>query len=288
MKKYLKLMRVHHYLKNFLVFVPLFFSGDFTQMEPLLTTIFSFIAFCLVTSVVYIINDISDVEEDRLHPTKCKRPLASGAISITTGKFLAVGLLVAAFLILVLCKINSVGPYISLLVYLLLNLAYSKGLKHYPIIDIVILSSGFVLRVVYGATVNNITISNWLYLTIIAGSLYLGLGKRRNELQRLSHTSRKVLKHYNINFLDKNMTMAMTLATVFYALWTVDPLTVQKTANNYLVLTVPLILIILMKYSLNIEGDSDGDPVEVILKDKILVGLVLSYVLIVVGILYVA
>lgn len=287
MKNYFRLMRIHHYLKNGLIFAPIIFSGGLFDSELLFTTILGFIAFSLIASVVYIINDIQDVEADRLHPTKCKRPLAANLIPLRNAKVLVVFLILIAVLINVYAASNSILAWGTLILYLVLNIAYSNGLKNYPIIDIAILVSGFVLRVLYGAGITDIEISNWLYLTVIAMSFYLGLGKRRNELVRQKNVSRKVLKYYNHNFLDKNMYMSLALTITFYALWTVDPVTISRLSHDLLVWTVPLVILICMKYSLNIEGDSDGDPVEVVLKDKVLLGMVVAFCLIALGIIYV-
>ncbi|MBL3730234.1 UbiA prenyltransferase family protein [Lysinibacillus sp. HST-98] len=287
MKEYLKLMRVHHYMKNGLIFTPLIFSGSLFNPYLLINSLLGFLAFSLIASAIYIINDIQDVELDRLHPTKCKRPLAANEISLVNAKALAGVLIILAIGINYFIAGNSFIAWTSLLLYLGLNLAYSNGLKNLPIIDVAILVSGFVFRVLYGAGITGIEISSWLYLTVIAMSFYLGLGKRRNELIKQKNVSRNVLKYYNQGFLDKNMYMSLALTIAFYSLWTVDPVTIARLSNDYLVWTVPLVILICMKYSLNIEGDSDGDPVEVIIKDKTLMGMVALFVFITLGIIYI-
>lgn len=286
-KKYLKLMRIHHYMKNGLIFAPLIFSGNLFNRELLVTTIMGFLAFSFLASAVYIINDIQDVESDRKHPTKCFRPLAAKQISINSAKILTAILVIVSLSINYYIASYSIIAWVSLIAYLILNIAYSNGLKNYPIIDIAILVSGFVLRVLYGSGITDISISGWLYLTVISMSFYLGLGKRRNELIKQKAISRKVLKYYNHNFLDKNMYMCLALTIVFYSLWTVDPITIERISNNSLVWTVPLVILICMKYSLNIEQDSDGDPVEVVLKDKMLFALVMLFLVICLSIIYV-
>ncbi len=285
MKNYLKLMRVHHYIKNLLVFAALACSGQFFVLEKLSAEICAFISFCMASSVVYIINDIRDAEKDRWHPVKCKRPVAAGIISVKNAYFLALVLFMAA----VVCNslIFHAASFCLLLLYLVLNFAYSFGLKNIPIVDITILVSGFLIRILYGAFVAEITISNWLYLTVIAIAFYFSLGKRRNELKQLNGgETRQVLKAYPINFLDKNMGMCLTLANVFYALWSMDERTMSLYDNQYLIFTVPIILLITMKYSFDIEGDSDGDPVEVLLHDRVLFLLCVFYLAIMFLILY--
>lgn len=286
MKHYLKLIRVHHYIKNLLIFTPLLFSGLLFTPDLLFLTIIGFISFSLVASTIYIVNDIQDVEVDRLHQTKQMRPLASGAISIKTAKYLACCLIIIVIILQFVFFKDNILSNLILITYLILNILYSKSLKHYPIIDISILVSGYVLRVLYGSSITSIEISNWLYLTILMMSFYLALGKRRNELQQHNIKSRKVLQYYNQAFLDKNMYMCLALTIGFYSLWTVDPITINRVMNDYLVLTVPFFIIICMKYSLNIEKKSDGDPVEVILKDKVLLTLLVVFIFVCTGIIY--
>lgn len=276
MKKYLKLMRVHHYLKNFLVFAALACSGQMFNTGKLFMGVFAFISFCMLSSVIYIINDIRDKEKDKKHPTKSKRPIASGSVSVKNAGILATILFVIA-MIFNAFTYNTTATLL-LLLYFILNLLYSFGLKNIPIVDISILVSGFLIRVLYGASVTGITVSNWLYLTIIALSFYFALGKRRNELKQINDgATRQVLKSYPVAFLDKNMNTFLTLANVFYALWSMDEKTKIFYNNEYLVFTVPIVFLITMKYSLNIEGESDGDPVEVLIHDKVLLTLCVLY-----------
>jgi len=269
MKQYLKLMRVHHYIKNLLVFAALGCSGQLLRSDRLVSGIIAFIAFCMMSSFIYVVNDIRDREKDRKHPTKCRRPIAAGTVSVENARKLA-GFLLAIALI---CNGLVYHPVSTLLLalYLILNMAYSFGLKNYPLVDISILVSGFLIRMVYGAVLTGITISNWLYLTVIALSFYFALGKRRNEQQSLRDgETRQVLKAYPISFLDKSMGMCMTLANVFYALWSMDEKTRSLYHTDYLIFTVPIVLLITLKYSLNVERQGDGDPVEVLLHDKAL------------------
>ena len=284
MKKYLKLMRVHHYLKNILVFAALACSGMLFDGKKFTHCLLGFVAFCMVCSVVYIINDIMDREKDRCHPTKCRRPIASGAVSVQKACALAAVL----FIVACLCNylVFSLPATLLLGAYLLLNLAYSFGLKNVPIVDVAILVSGFWIRVLYGALITDIHISDWLYLTIVMLAFFLALGKRRNELKRMKDgETREVLKAYPIAFLDKMMYMCLTLASVFYTLWTLTADTV-KVYGEYLVYTVPIVMLITMRYSMDIEGNSDGDPVEVLVHDHFLMVLCLIYLASMLAILY--
>ncbi len=285
MKYYLKLMRVHHYIKNLLVFVALACSAQLFNTDKLFSCLRAFLTFCLTSSVIYIVNDIRDKEKDSRHPTKCKRPIAAGTVSIQK----AWGLASVLLLIAVICNstIFHLKSTFLILFYLAINLAYSFGLKNIPIVDITILVLGFLIRILYGAVITEITISNWLYLTVIAFSFYFALGKRRNELKQIGNgETGKVLEVYPINFLDKNMGMCLTLANAFYSLWSMDEKTRSFYNNDYLIFTVPIVLLITMKYSLDIERGSDGDPVEVLLHDKVLLVLCVFYLVIMFTILY--
>ena len=279
--KYVKLLRIKHYIKNVLIFLPVVFSGNLLSISLLGRTIIGFISFSLVCSFIYIINDISDVERDRNHPTKCKRPIASGDISIKTAYSIA--FICLLFSVSICTLFLGFPSLVCILSYLVLNILYSKKLKNVPIVDVTILVSGFFLRVLFGSLITGISISTWLFLTIIAISFYLGLGKRRNEmrLQNDGGMTRKVLKFYNYAFLDKNMYMCMALANVFYALWAADH------SIHKIIWTVPLVIVISMTYSLIVEGDSEGDPVEVILHDKLLTSLLLIYGVTIIVIMYV-
>ena len=273
--KYLRLLRVKHYIKNGLVFLPLFFAHQLTAVNLLLNTLLAFAIFSLLSSAVYIINDILDVENDRRHPMKRSRPIASGAVSIKSAAVIC-----AILLLCVAALIYAFGDglmfWLVPALYLALNVAYSMGLKNVPIVDIAILASGFLFRLLYGAVFTGIEISGWLYLTVIAMAFYLGLGKRRGEIMQHAAVdgTRPVLKFYNQGFLDKNMLVCVALGIVFYSLWTVDSLTIARVGGQELVWTVPLVIMIFFKYSMDVEGESDGDPVEVVLKDKLLMGLV--------------
>ncbi len=288
MKNYIKLIRAKHWLKNGLIFLPLFFSINMLNINLLFTCLIAFFIFSFTASIVYIINDINDIEKDRLHPIKKNRPLASGTIS--KNKAVAVVILLI-FLIVGLMYIlfredNNIFVILIPLFYLIINILYSKGLKNIPIIDVVIIVTGFVLRVMYGGIVINVEVSKYLYLMIIFGSFYLGFGKRRNEIIKNGDKSRNVLKMYNQDFLDKNMYVALALAIVSYTLWCVDATTINRIGNDYIFWTIPLLMIILQLYSLDIEGNSHGDPIEVILNDKKLLITAVIYVIMMGGILY--
>ena len=280
MRKYIRLLRVHHYVKNLLIFAAAIFSGKFLEHDIFFCAISGFAAFCMAASGIYIINDIRDIDKDRNHPVKSKRPIASGEIAVKSAVILAGVLFIGAFIINLFA--GGLKSSILLALYIIINFAYSLGLKNIPIMDIAILVSGFFMRLLYGAIITGIKISDWLYLSVISLAFYLALGKRRNEMRNFNNT-RAVLSSYTDNFLDKNMYVCLALALVFYSLWSVD----EKNYNSqYLIFTVPVVMLITMKYSLDIEGNSDGDPAEVLMNDKILLLLCAIYFACVLLILY--
>lgn len=278
-------MRVHHYLKNGLIFLPLVFGGHLFDIDLFLKAVLGFVVFSFLASTIYIVNDIFDAEKDRQHSTKCNRPIASGEVSIKNAWILAITLLILSGIITYLSFPINVYTYALLAGYVILNFAYSMGLKNVPLIDIIILVSGYLIRVLFGAAITGIAVSSWLYLLVITISFYLGLGKRRNEIVNQNGETRKVLKYYNYNFLDKNMYMFLSLAIVFYSLWALDAITIAKFSSG-LLWTIPVVMLIVMKYNLQLEGNSSGDPIEVLLGDKILMVLVALYIVMAYFVIY--
>jgi len=284
------LMRPKHYIKNLLVFISIAFERTLFNPKMFLKVLGGFLAFSLLTSVVYIINDIKDADTDREHELKKSRPIASGAVSVPVAVSIAILLLVLSFWINANVGPLSPNAFLIMLSYLAVNLGYSFGMKNIPFLDIVLLVSGFLLRVLYGAALIDSCVSAWVYLTVISLSFYLGLGKRRNELKKAKEkqkeTTRKVLAFYSYEFLDKFMYLCLCCAIVFYALWSADAEISKKYGTDKLVWTVPLVIVLLMKYSADIETDSYGDPVDVVTHDKVLIVLTSAFALIMFLLIY--
>ena len=285
-KPYIKEMRMHHWIKNLLVFLPLICSCRLFEVDNFFVTSCVFISFCLISSSIYFVNDLRDIELDRRHESKCKRPIAAGDISAKQAITFVVALIVLVVLINVVyfnwCVV------LCLLVYFALNMGYSFGLKNIVLVDIAILASGFVIRIMAGAFATGIECSSWLYLVIISAAFYFVLGKRRNELLREPEdTMRPVVKKYPLPFLDKAMYVFMGLVFVFYALWASAATTVELHGHANLLWSFPVLVFIFLKYSMDIEGSSDGDPVEVLVHDRALMGLCALYVSFILVLLYV-
>lgn len=284
--KWIKELRVTHYLKNCLIFLPVFFDGKLFIGASWGRLAIGFVAFCLGASAIYLINDIKDLEKDRKHPTKCKRPIAAGEISVSQAIVAAVLLIAAAYLVQILLLNGAMQLYACLILsaYILVNLGYSVlGMKNIPLLDIALLVAGFYLRVYMGAFLSDVSISSWLYLVIITGACYLGFGKRRNELIHTGSSTRKALALYTEEFLNKTMYSCMTMTLIFFSLWCME---MREISSGFMVL-VPIMMLICFKYNLDIEQkENDGDPMSVILKDKILMGLGMLLVLITLILLY--
>jgi 4-hydroxybenzoate polyprenyltransferase len=294
-KQYIKLVRVQHWIKNFLVFVPVLVGGKNINLTVLRNTSIGVVVFCLLASIIYIVNDIRDIETDRLSERKKNSPLVSGKISVKAAFVVATGIFIV-FLAGVLFwlvftnngmnKTNKTIAALILLFYMALNICYSFGLKNIPILDVTVIATGFILRFLLGVAIIGVVASAWFYLIILSAAYYMGFGKRRNEAANAENIPRKVLRLYSVNFLDKNMYVCQTLCIVFYSFWTIDSVTIERLGTHSLVWTVPLMLLIFFKYSFNVEKQSGGDPTMILLKDKVLILLCLLYVAVVFFIIY--
>jgi 4-hydroxybenzoate polyprenyltransferase len=266
-KSIIKTMRPKQWLKNGFIFAALIFDKQFLSLQPLLTTIAGFFLLSIGASAVYFINDLADLEQDRLHPKKRYRPMASGALPLSVGRVMAAILLIVA-LGAGFALNTAFGIVIS--IYLIMNFFYSFWLKHVPIIDVLVLASGFVLRV--GAGVALITVerfSPWLYVCTSLLALFIGLGKRRSELVLLAegaNTHRRVFDHYTVPFLDQLIIIVSSTTIIAYSLYTFSA---ENLPNNHLMmLTIPFVIYGIFRYLylVNIE-DAGGAPEELVFSD---------------------
>lgn len=265
-----KAMRPRQWTKNAVIFAALVFDRQLglNNLPPMLRTLAGFFIFCLLSGVVYLINDIADVEADRCHPTKCKRPIASGALPIPVARAVAVGL------ILVIFPVSYwLSPLFALvaLIYLMLNLGYSKWLKHVALLDVFVIALGFVLRVGAGATLVQVArFSPWLYVVMTAGALYIGFGKRRAELTLLEEDAnlhRKVLDGYTILLLDQYITVVSAMTIIAYSLYTFSAPNLPD--NHIMMLTIPFVIYGVFRYLQLVQfNDNTGAPDEVVLSDR--------------------
>jgi len=265
MRKYVNLSRPKHWLKNILIFIPIVYAQKLFELDLFISTIQAFIAFCIISSATYAVNDIVDAEKDRQHPIKKKRPIASGQITKFKAIIFALFLFVVGFSLSFFVYGNQRVLLFSV-IYMLLNLAYSFKLKNLAIIDCFCIATGFILRIFAGGASYGGGVSDWLFLTIFTMSIFMAFGKRRGEFIRVTDTNatRKVLSSYNLDFFNGMIFSCAGLAIVFYSLWAMMNIAAM-------VYTVPLVIFIICKYLLTIYGKtSHGDPTSVIFGDKVL------------------
>ena len=264
----LKTMRPRQWSKNVFIFAALVFDKQVLNPVAFLRTLAGFVLFCFISSSVYIFNDLADVEADRQHPEKKNRPIASGKLSVgaawVAGITLVLFTLGAAYFL-------ARGFEAVLIIYFLLNIAYSKWLKHIPIIDVLVLAACFVLRVHAGVTLIQVErFSPWLYVVMTLLSLFLGFGKRRAELALLAHgagSHRKVLEGYTLPLLDQYIMIVSSTTIVAYSLYTFSAPNVPK--NDSMMLTIPFVIYTLFRYLYLIEvKHAGGEPEEILLSDR--------------------
>lgn len=267
-KALLTSMRPKQWLKNTLIFTALVFDEKLLETQALLITFWGFILFCLISSSVYLLNDLTDVEADRQHPQKRNRPIASGTLPFPIARWTVILLLLISF---PLAYLLSPGFCIILLVYFVLNLSYSRWLKHIVIIDVFVLASFYVLRVVSGLTLIEVTrFSPWLFVVTTLLALYIGLGKRRAELALLSgeaQNHRRVLGGYTIPLLDQYITIVSATTVVAYSLYTFSAPNLPE--NHAMMLTIPFAIYGILRYLLLVQTNQGGGaPEEELFTDR--------------------
>jgi 4-hydroxybenzoate polyprenyltransferase len=266
-RDYVRLLRPHEWIKNGFVFVGVLFANAWRQPNMLEQVSITAASFCLVASGVYVFNDLLDREQDRAHPRKQKRPLASGTIANTSAV-----LLLSLLWLLGFAGAFVVGTrvFLTLLVYVLVNIAYSIGLKHVVVLDVFAIASGFMLRILAGTVGLGIPPSQWLLLCGLMIALFLGFSKRRAELYSASEgvTHRRVLEHYQPVFLDKMIVLTATCVILTYSLYTMSPVTIQTHKTESLIYTVPFVMYGVIRYIYSLHNQGGGtEPAREIFRD---------------------
>lgn len=279
-------MRPRQWMKNILLFTALVFDRKLDDLPAFLTTLAGFILFCLLAGTVYVINDLADLEADRQHPEKRKRPLASGKLPLSVARLTAISLLLIIF---PLGYLLSPGFALLCLAYLSLNLAYSNWLKHIPLIDVFILASFYVIRVVAGLTLIQVSrFSPWLFVVTTLLALYIGFGKRRAELALLAdgaNAHRRVLEGYTIPLLDQFIIIVSATTIVAYSLYTFSAPNLPD--NHAMMLTIPFALYGIFRYLYLVQmKHSGGAPEDVLLSDRPLQVTIMLWGLAILAILY--
>lgn len=282
-------MRPKQWTKNAIIFAPLIFSQNFLKTPLVLETFLAFAVFCALSGAVYIINDLLDIEQDRKHPLKCKRPLASGLLKPRTAVLFLISLLSSS----AFCAVSLLNRQFVIIAagYLVLQICYSAWLKHVVIIDVFCIASGFLLRVAAGAVAIDVTFSTWLFFCTILLALFLALSKRRHELVLLEDGAaehRRILYEYSTGLLDQMISIVTTATLIAYILYTVSAETVAKFGSDKLKYTIPFVLYGIFRYLYLIyQKNEGGSPETALLNDRpILLTVVLYGVAVCVVLLY--
>jgi len=272
MIQYIQLLRPLQWLKNAFVFAPIFFSNNLLELDFLLPTLVIFASFCLISSSIYCFNDLRDVEADRLHPKKCKRPIATGAVSIKGGYFMMCFCTIGAFLLIPLTQsVNTPYLYIIVAAYWLMNIAYCMKLKQYAIIDVCIIAIGFVLRVISGGFASDIWVSQWLIQMTFLVAIFLALTKRYDDFVLYEQTGtkpRSSITGYNKAFISEAVAIIAAVTLVCYIMYTMSEEVIYRMRTPYLYLTSGWVLAGLLRYlqNMSVYGLS-GSPTKSIVKD---------------------
>ena len=283
-KNILRLTRPKQWIKNFFVFVPMFFGGELFDSHSLWLTILTFLAFSLTASSVYCYNDIVDVDADRQHPVKCHRPIASGAVSIRMGYMLMAITFLLGIAVMMLLPPEVKSQVMAVIVfYYVLNLSYCSKLKQYAILDVCIVAFGFVLRILAGGFACELALSNWIVIMTFLLTLFMSFAKRRDDVLRMNETGeapRKNTVRYNLTFINQAITITASVTLVCYIMYCVSPEVTERFQTPYLYLTFVFVLLGLLRYiQIAVVDQKSGDPTKIILRDHFSQIIVVAWIL---------
>lgn len=269
---YVQLLRPLQWVKNGFVFAPIFFSNHLLEWDFFLPTFIVFISFCLISSSIYCFNDLQDMEADRLHPKKCKRPIASGNVSVKAGYAMMLLCLIGAFALLPFAKsVNTPYLYIIIGGYWLMNIAYCLRLKQIAILDVSIIAIGFVMRVLIGGVTTDIWISHWLVMMTFLVTLFLAFTKRNDDFRLYEQTGQKPrvsITGYNKTFINEATAIIGSVTMVSYIMYTMSPEVIERMGTRYVYLTSGWVLAGLLRYLQNmIVYGLSGSPTKSLVKD---------------------
>ena len=285
----IKVARPTHWIKNIFVFLPVFFGGALLNTTEVVAAALTFMSFSLAASAIYCLNDIIDVDADRAHPVKCKRPTASGAITIPQAYgMMTVSLLISIVLMFLLPE-GHAKSILVIIAYFVINVAYCLRLKEYAIIDVCIIAFGFVLRILAGGYATGVHLSKWIVLMTFLLTLFLAFAKRRDDVLRMNTTGRAPRKNtsrYNLTFINQAITITGSVMVVCYVMYTVSPEIIAQFATDKLYLTSILVILAILRYlQISVVDEKSGDPVKVALSDRatqlILLAWMLSFLIII-------
>lgn len=294
MKDVFLLLRPHQWVKNLFCFLPLFFDRHVLDMEYFIPCLIAFFAYSFAASGIYCFNDIYDIEDDKKHPQKCLRPLASGAISKKTGYFLMILCWVIAFMLITIGKTlfhdKIYVLYGILSFYIVMNIAYCIKLKQKAIIDVFIIALGFVLRVIFGGFATGIWVSHWLVLMTFLLSLFLAFAKRRDDVVMYKETgvkARKNISRYNLPFMNLALGVVASITMVCYILYTVSPEVTERFGSDYIYISSFFVLAGIIRYlQIAIVDIKSGSPTKVLIKDHFIQLCIFSWIIVFIVIIY--
>ena len=287
----IKLLRPHQWTKNLFVFLPIFFNGQLFNLDMLLSCIIAFIAFSFAASSIYCFNDICDVAADKLHVEKYERPIASGKISVKIAYvFMAVCLIISILILFLFAEKAKYALILLLLFYYIMNIAYCLKLKQYAIIDVIIISANFVLRVLFGGIAAGVWISEWIIIMTFLLALFLAFAKRRDDVilyQKTGTSPRKNTNRYNMEFMNQILGIIAAIIIVSYIMYSLSPDVAERFNSNYVYLTALFVLIGIIRYlQITIVDTKSGNPTKTLLRDKFIQFCIAGWVISFLGIIY--
>lgn len=285
----IKVARPTHWIKNLFVFLPVFFGGGLLNTSEAVSAALTFLSFSLAASAIYCLNDIIDVNADRAHPVKCKRPIASGAITIPQAYGMMALSMLVSIVLMFLLPAGQTKTIFVIVAYFLINVAYCLRLKDYAIIDVCIIASGFVLRILAGGYATGVQLSKWIVLMTFLLTLFLAFAKRRDDVLRMNTTGqapRANTSRYNLTFINQAITITAGVMLVCYVMYTVSPEIIAQFATDKLYLPSILVILAILRYlQISFVDEKSGDPVKVALSDRatqlILLAWLLSFLVII-------
>ncbi|KXA39463.1 decaprenyl-phosphate phosphoribosyltransferase [Prevotella corporis] len=276
-----RLIRPKQWIKNTVVLLPIFFGGALLRVEALYAGFITALSFSFISSSIYCLNDIIDLKDDRRHPVKCQRPLASGAISVVQGFIIMASMVILAMITLFLLPDNQMKTAGVIFFYWVLNIAYCLFLKQHAIIDVCVIAFGFVLRIISGGLATGIGLSKWIVLMTFLLMLFLSFAKRRDDVLRMNetgHAPRKNTSRYNLTFINQAITITASVTLVCYIMYTMSPEVIANFHTSNLYLTSVFVLLGLLRYiQISVVDKKSGDPTKVILNDRFIQLIVLGF-----------
>ena len=274
MKNIIRLTRPYQWAKNIFILLPMFFGGALTDIHSAQMAMMAFFAYSFAASAIYCYNDIIDVEDDRKHSEKCHRPIASGAISIPQGYAIMALMMALSAVIIALMGDRALLTGGVILTYFILDILYCRLLKRHAIVDVCVLSFGFVLRILAGGFATNITPSNWLVMMTFLLTLFLAFAKRRDDVVRMMKTGeapRHNTERYNLTFINQAVTITASVTVVSYIMYTISPAVIERTGSEYVYLTSVFVILGLLRYmQRTLVDEKSGDPTKMLYSDHFL------------------